>query len=873
MRKRSHISVVEGEQENAATPVDTPEATALELEDEAYESEEWSEYAPPSTNISAWIAPILATIAIVGWTAFFAWAHRAEMLAGGSAQVWTAWITAWAMPVLLVLAAWLLASRNSTAESKRFGEIARSLAEESAQLEVRLATVNRELSLAREFLGSQSRELEFLGRSAGERLSEHADRLQGLVRDNGEQVEAIASVSGTALENMTRLRDNLPVIANSAKDVSNQIAGAGRTSQDQLDKLVEGFDRLNEFGAASERQVVSLQMRVDDALEAFSAQAGDLEKISAQRFAVLREESDQFRSALDAREVEALAAIRERSATLRSELAEAHQTASAEEELALSSLRERLARFRDEATKIAAAVRAGEDGAIAKWGSQVDAMKLRLAETADNIETIENSLKEAALARFNALGAEAESIKAMVRENAEMLDTEGKARLDAIALSQDQLSQELSDKLEALDIAIAQRREAQREQMGILMEQGEVLDTRFAALASTFDTVTEQGREATETVASGVASLNETLIGSREALDGTDQAVAALTDASVRLLELIQASARHSREDLPIAMDASEGRLAQIETRTAAVRGLLDEARVSGESLTEGMAEIEKRTLDAIEGFERFQSDFGDTANAQIEGVERLRFGVVSLREESEQLAQRVQVELREAIAALESSAKGALDALETENAARITALAEKVGERSSAAIDEALAEHTDEALAKLDAARDRSTEAARATTRELRDQLARLNDLTGNLEARIAHAREQAADTVDGDFARRVALITESLNSNAIDISKALSAEVTDMAWSSYLRGDRGIFTRRAVRLIDNGEAREIAELYDADPDFREHVNRYIHDFEAMLRNLLSTRDGNALSVTLLSSDMGKLYVVMAQALERLRQ
>ena len=30
---------------------------------------------------------------------------------------------------------------------------------------------------------------------------------------------------------------------------------------------------------------------------------------------------------------------------------------------------------------------------------------------------------------------------------------------------------------------------------------------------------------------------------------------------------------------------------------------------------------------------------------------------------------------------------------------------------------------------------------------------------------------------------------------------------------------------------------------------------------------------DGNAVSVTLLSSDMGKLYVVLAQALERLRQ
>ena len=105
-----------------------------------------------------------------------------------------------------------------------------------------------------------------------------------------------------------------------------------------------------------------------------------------------------------------------------------------------------------------------------------------------------------------------------------------------------------------------------------------------------------------------------------------------------------------------------------------------------------------------------------------------------------------------------------------------------------------------------------------------------------------------------------------------AIDIAKSLSADVADTAWASYLRGDRGIFTRRAVTLLDGIEARSVIQHYESDRDFRENVNHYIHDFEAMLRGLLSTRDGNALGVTLLSSDMGKLYVAMAQAIERLR-
>jgi regulator of sirC expression with transglutaminase-like and TPR domain len=70
----------------------------------------------------------------------------------------------------------------------------------------------------------------------------------------------------------------------------------------------------------------------------------------------------------------------------------------------------------------------------------------------------------------------------------------------------------------------------------------------------------------------------------------------------------------------------------------------------------------------------------------------------------------------------------------------------------------------------------------------------------------------------------------------------------------------------------MDSTEAKAIVQIYERDREFHEHVSRYIHDFEAMLRQVLSARDGQALGVTLLSSDMGKLYVALAQAIQRLR-
>ena len=158
------------------------------------------------------------------------------------------------------------------------------------------------------------------------------------------------------------------------------------------------------------------------------------------------------------------------------------------------------------------------------------------------------------------------------------------------------------------------------------------------------------------------------------------------------------------------------------------------------------------------------------------------------------------------------------------------------------------------------------------AAAARLEEQLSRIAETSASVDAHIAEGKETVENYDRDNFSRRVALLIDSLNSTSIDVTKLLSNEASDSSWASYLKGDRGVFTRRAVRLIDNGEAREIARHYEEEPDFREQVNRYVHDFETLLRPILSTRDGSTLAVILLSSDMGKLYVALAQAIERLR-
>jgi len=828
-----------------AAPVDEP----VTLEEEWIEEDE-----PADFGRFGWIVPALAVLAVLAWTGFFGWVHQQTLLAGASPAQWSRWIVDWSVPVLLVVGLWLLAMRNSRRESARFAVAAHALSRESSLLERRLTTVNRELSLARDFIAAQSRDLESLGRIAAERLSEHADRLQGLIRDNGAQVDAIGRVSTTALENMDRLRDDLPVISNSARDVASQIGHAGGVAKDQLEELVAGFNRLNQFGEASGRQVAALRGKIDEALEAFAAQAAHLEEVAGNRFAALGERSAAFRAELDGREVEAFAAIRRRSDSLGQELDGRRAELEQAEAAATEALQHRLSLLRDEGMRIAEGLRAGEHDAAEAWSASISQLEQRMLEAIRQISEVDQQAIDNARQRLVALNEEARRVDETMTERAGVFHEQLKQRSTEAAAREESALAGLQQRLVALDDLVTERQEEQLAHIAGLAERGDALAQRLAQLSAQMDGLAAQGRSTQENVAEAAANLAVRLAESRSLIDTSGTQIARLTDDSVRLLELIRSSAEHGNTDLPQALSQAERRLVAFEQQTQALHSLIADAGDKGAALSEHI-ETARRT-----------------GSATIDLLAELESRLAELARGSGALAAQARGELGDAIATLRQASHDVLAGLQSQQSEAIRALAERIAGESSAAIDSAVRAQAATAIAELDTAARQAAESGRETALALRDQLSAVNELAGNLEHRVAHARQRAEEQVDSDFTRRMALITESLNSSAIDISKAFANDVADTAWASYLRGDRGIFTRRAVRLLDNQEARAIAEIYEADGDFRETVNRYIHDFEAMLRNILSTRDGNTLAITLLSSDMGKLYVALAQAIERLR-
>ncbi|MEO5612043.1 MAG: hypothetical protein ABIT68_04665 [Sphingomicrobium sp.] len=222
-------------------------------------------------------------------------------------------------------------------------------------------------------------------------------------------------------------------------------------------------------------------------------------------------------------------------------------------------------------------------------------------------------------------------------------------------------------------------------------------------------------------------------------------------------------------------------------------------------------------------------------------------------------------LQVREAAAHAATRAREAIEGVIPDSAG-------KLGKATRDALEKVIREEVEVQLRGVEAIAARAVESAREASDRLTQQMVTLGQSSAALEQYFEAGQADQREKNSEAFARRVSLLMDSMNSAAIDVGKILSDEIDDKAWTSYLKGNRGVFTRRAVQLLGGSEAKAIKAYYDSDPEFQGSVNRYVHDFEAMLRRVLAERDGGMMAVTLMSSDMGKLYAALSQAIERRR-
>jgi ABC-type transporter Mla subunit MlaD len=491
-----------------------------------------------------------------------------------------------------------------------------------------------------------------------------------------------------------------------------------------------------------------------------------------------------------------------------------------------------------------------------------------------------------------------------------------------------QLQAVLDDYTVALDATLASRAEALDIQ---LLERTRALDAAFAERLASFDdsmmrstlaidsAVNEKARALSIAMESHVRSLSDTL----------GQHASHLDESMMTGLDAVR---RTSDNVTRQSLSAIEGLSGQADLLKRVSENLLNQmtgVASQGQSIAQAASALESANMRIDSTLQRRHGELNDTLNRlsgkadQIDqamrGYSQRVEGAIS--DTTQQIAQDAAAHSRAAAAELERlraqtdvQAARALDEMRTKvtgvsqevsqhlgaMASRFTETSEDLKTRAARAAADLQVEQE-----KLRAEAERLPAAARESAEGMRsalsDQLRALEHLQGmsarerrdvtppgplapsappSLSATFAGQRSDPglpvplSDGSDrwtlGDLLARASREDGAIN--AATIARALDPTTASAIWSRFRAGQRGIM----VRSIYNNEGRalfdEISARYRTDVDFRRIVDRFLVDFEWMVRDM-EQKDPSGRGVhNHLTSDSGRVYLFLAHASNRLR-
>jgi hypothetical protein len=613
--------------------------------------------------------------------------------------------------------------------------------------------------------------------------------------------------------------------------ISEHLMQLGDKATDKLGGITREFDsstdRLSRHGEALDRAAEAARTDIAVLLE-------DLPKAEVHAKSI----SEQLRGAA-AETAARTAEFDQQLAALADRSREADEIVSAASQRLVAHL------THIESAGAAAAVRVGE--AETGFSSIVDALLDRTGATLEEIRT--------------GIDIQAQAVTALVEQASAGI---GRAGVDA--------AQALGGNVDAANTALdsltsrvaEQERTSQRMVAEIDRALGE-LDQRFAALADAGDERSGRFLQAIGRSRAELDALDQQSGAQHESLEALAQRSQALQAAVERLSATVRAqltgaleeaggqtdyllnSTRSVRPEIEWIRDAARDASERIESSRSAIAEQQDRLSALLGTLDEGVGGAQESLANLATALSAAQVEAAQLTNETGPGLVQ---AMVQVREAAAQAAERA----REAIAAV------------------IPESAEGFSEATREALERVIRESVEERLRDVEVVAARAVESARGATDRLTHQMLVLGQSATALEQHIEKQNDERREADSEAFARRVSLLIDSMHSASIDVGKILSDEVDEKAWEAYLKGDRGVFTRRAARLIGSSEARAIRAHYESDGEFQQSVNRYIHDFEAMLRRVMAEREGGVMAVTLMSSDTGKLYAALSDALDRRR-
>lgn len=688
-------------------------------------------------------------------------------------------------------------------------------------------------------VATQAREAEAALRIAGSEARRHIETVEVALsqvashgRDAGREGEAmVAAMQGLIAQIDQSSTETTKTIANRAYTLDAAVTGV-------LDRSAEAFASIGETLAAQARSVEQMVATARAELDGFGT---DGTRVIGQRLDVLLGAASQLRGQF----------------TDQLQLSDQLRASAAD---SIGDVEARLLQLR-----------AGQAAAADELVQQTDAnargFEQRLAELGERQQAAEAEQQERMVRSLAALEAQLADLRDRQSDAAQRLQdmlgetiAQVESRLEGLKARQAALGAEMEAEASRMVSGVELR-------LGDLRVRQQELAASMAAEASaSLDQVegrfVDLGARAAQTHAESVDLVDRTLSAVATLGDALQGRHASVTDLEQRIGGLLPAFEGFA--------GATEGRLPQL---SGGFEMLSDRGRMVTDQLDALADRIESQTAllrDSSAAFERDHEAVVSLASTLAGEFDSARTVVADIHSQTEQTAIAAAARMVDNVMQVRASV--------TATSAEIQALLTSVVAEAQQSLDDFATNKAEAAfgapirlqIAALEDASVKAADAAGSASERLTGRLLELMQVIADTEARVDEVDTRMDVRARDTLAARSIRLVESLNGASVDVARLLSVDVGDTAWKRYLEGDKSLFARAAVRLADKDTARKIARHYTHDEAFEAEASRYLDQFEQLIRRVLKDPDGDSFALVLLSSDIGKLYVMIAEAIGR---
>jgi len=161
-------------------------------------------------------------------------------------------------------------------------------------------------------------------------------------------------------------------------------------------------------------------------------------------------------------------------------------------------------------------------------------------------------------------------------------------------------------------------------------------------------------------------------------------------------------------------------------------------------------------------------------------------------------------------------------------------------------------------------------SEQTKEASQHLERQTSEMREVFNEARALVEALKQRRDEAGYDDFMHQATFISERLQSVAVDMNRVLETTISEDDWKRFNKGERGIFVRKMLGFREKAKIAVIREKYQRDNEFRDYVSRYVQQFEHLLDEAKKRDQSGLLNQTFMSSDVGKVYMLLSRALGR---